>query len=431
MNNKIDTPLRGLRSFMILWSTQMLSALGSEMTRFALIIWSYQQEGSALTTALLSVCSYAPYVVMSIFAGALSDRWSKKAILLASDSVAAVCTVLVLLLLRADGLAIWHLYALNIISGLMNTVQQPAADLAVSLLVPKEQYQRVSGMRSFSNALVSLLAPALATAVLTLAGLQAVLMADLLTFAAAFCALLFFVRIPRLQTADGQQESVLRAAAAGLRYLKTNRGILDLIFFLAAINFVASIYQAALPAMLLSRPGGGEAALGILNAVTGGALLIGSVLASALPAPKSRVRVICNTLLLSMSTENFCLALGQSLPVWCVGAALGWLCIPVMNANLDVVLRSRIPIAMQGRVFSARNTLQFFTIPVGYLLGGILVDRVFEPFMARQSAQSFWTAVFGAEKGAGAALLFFVIAVLGVLVCIAFRKDPHIWALEK
>ena len=102
-----------------------------------------------------------------------------------------------------------------------------------------------------------------------------------------------------------------------------------------------------------------------------------------------------------------------------------------MNANLDVVLRSRIPIAMQGRVFSARNTLQFFTIPVGYLLGGILVDRVFEPFMARQSAQSFWTAVFGAEKGAGAALLFFVIAVLGVLICIAFRKDPHIWTLER
>ena len=80
MNNKIDTPLRGLRSFMILWSTQMLSALGSEMTRFALIIWSYQQEGSALSTALLSVCSYVPYVVMSIFAGALSDRWRKRAI---------------------------------------------------------------------------------------------------------------------------------------------------------------------------------------------------------------------------------------------------------------------------------------------------------------------------------------------------------------
>ena len=68
----------GMKPFFILWSTQALSALGSSMTSFGLIIWSYQQQGSALTTALLSVCSYAPYVLLSLFAGVLSDRWNKK-----------------------------------------------------------------------------------------------------------------------------------------------------------------------------------------------------------------------------------------------------------------------------------------------------------------------------------------------------------------
>lgn len=63
-----------LKSFLLLWSTQSLSTLGSSMTNFALVIWSYQDKGSALTTALLSVCSYAPYVLMSVFAGAFSDR---------------------------------------------------------------------------------------------------------------------------------------------------------------------------------------------------------------------------------------------------------------------------------------------------------------------------------------------------------------------
>ena len=71
------------------------------MTSYALIVWSYQQEGSALSTALLSICSYAPYVVMSIFAGALSDRWEqKKRTLLWCDSFAAATTVAVLLMLR-------------------------------------------------------------------------------------------------------------------------------------------------------------------------------------------------------------------------------------------------------------------------------------------------------------------------------------------
>jgi DHA3 family macrolide efflux protein-like MFS transporter len=149
-----------------------------------------------------------------------------------------------------------------------------------------------------------------------------------------------------------------------------------------------------------------------------------------MPAPKSRVRMICNTLLISMSTENFFLAFGRSVPVWFVGAVLGWISIPVMNANMDVLFRSYIPISMQGRVYSVRNTLQFFTIPIGYFLGGLLVDKVFEPYLASQPLGSFLTTVFGSGKGSGAALLFFIIGIIGVLTCLIFRKDPYIWKLE-
>lgn len=151
----------------------------------------------------------------------------------------------------------------------------------------------------------------------------------------------------------------MKAAISGLRYLADNRGILHLILFLVAINFTASIFEAAMPAMLLSKCGGSSNALGLVNAFSGIAMLAGSVAVSVMPAPKSRVRVICNTLLVSMSTENFLLALGSSVPVWCIGSILGWISIPVMNANMDVLFRSYIPITMQGRVYSARNTLQF------------------------------------------------------------------------
>ena len=117
---------------------------------------------------------------------------------------------------------------------------------------------------------------------------------------------------------------------------------------------MASTYDAVLPAMVLPRQRGGEAALGLVNACVGLAALAGSVLAAALPAPKNRVRAICLALLFSMSTE------------------------------------------MQGRVYACRNTLQFFTIPL--------------------------VSLFGAEKGSGAALLFAVIGVCGVLVCLVFGR---------
>lgn len=405
----VRTVIRELRGFLILWLTQSFSSLGSSMTNFALIVWSYQQQGSALTTALLSVCSYVPYVAMSIFAGALSDKWNKKATLLICDTAAAACTVAVLVLLQTGLLRIGHLYALNAVNGLMNTVQQPAADVTISLLTPKKHYQKVSGLRSLSSSLVSMLTPALATALLTLSGLPSVILFDLFTFAAAFVTLLCGIRIPAAAVDGGPRESVWQSAKGGLRYLRQNRGILHLMLFLAGINLIASLYNAALPAMLLSKEGGGQAALGIVESVSGIALLLGSAAASLLPPPKSRVRVICNSLLLAMSTENFFLALGGSVPVWAVGALLGWIGIPLMNANMDVLFRSTIPLAMQGRVYAARNTLQFFTIPVGYFLGGFLVDSVMEPFMASQATGSgLLPALFGRGKGSGAALLVFL-----------------------
>lgn len=428
--NTFKTTIKELKIFLILWSTQAFSTLGSSMTNFALVIWSYQEKGSALTTALLTVCSYAPYVLMSIFAGALSDRWNKKLTLLASDSFAALCTVGVLVLLKTGHLEVWHLYLLNGLNGLMNTIQQPASDVAVSLVTPPKYYQKVSGLRSFSYSCVSILTPAAATALLTLANIETVIMFDLITFSVAFLSLLLLVKIPDVVQDKKVKETLWQSAKSGLTYLKKHRGVLDLILFLAAINFTASIYESALPAMLLSKTSGGEGALGIVQAASGIAMLAGSLVVSLLPAPKSRVRVICNTLLLSMSTENFMLAFGTSLPMWCIGAILGWVGIPVMSANMDVLLRQYIPVTMQGRVYSARNTLQFFTIPLGYLVGGVLVDRVFEPFMVSRLPDSILVSLFGIGKGSGAAMLFMVIGFVGLLTCLIFRRSKYIWKLE-
>lgn len=80
--------IKEMSKFLLLWFTQMISGLGSAMTSYALVIWSYTQSGSALRTALLMVCSYAPYVICSIFAGALSDRWDKKKTMLICDTLA-------------------------------------------------------------------------------------------------------------------------------------------------------------------------------------------------------------------------------------------------------------------------------------------------------------------------------------------------------
>ena len=422
------TTLREMRTFLILWVTQAFSGLGSAVTSYALVVWSYTQEGSALVTALLMVSSYAPYVLCSIFAGALSDRWDKRKTMLVCDAMAALTTVCTLVLLKMDLLEVWHLYILNAVNGLMNTVQQPASEVATTALLPRKHYQKVGGLRYLSSSLNGILNPIIATAMLTLLGMDAVILFALFPFAVAFVVLLVFIRIPAQDKAAEEKEPLMQSVRAGLGFLREKRGILSLVFFLAAINFVASMYNATLPAMVLNQAD--ETALGVINSLTGATTLIGSLIASLLPQPKSRVRVVCWTLLLSMSTENFLLAFGRTLPIWCIGAFLGWIAIPLMSTNLDAIMRLSIPQEIQGRVFACRNSLQFFTIPVGYFLGGLLVDVLFEPLMSAQPTDGLLISIFGAGKGSGAAMCFALQAVMGVAVCLFFMRNKHIRAMQ-
>lgn len=385
------------------------------MTGFALTLWLYEKTGSALSTAALTICTYAPYVIMSIFAGAISDRYDKKKTMLVCDALAAFTTVLVFALYRTDTLSIWRLYAINAFSGLMNTIQQPASEVAYTLIVPKEQYQRTSGLQSLFRSLISIGNPLIASALYGIAGLDAVMAVDLISFGIAFLALLLLIQLPDIPAESTEDESMLMMAKEGLRFLKRNPLVLYVILFMAGVNLIASAFDAVLPALIIPRKGNGM--LGIVTSCSGIAMVLGSLIASVMPKPKDRVRTIYLTMLFSLGTENYLLAFSRSPVVWCIGQVLGWILVPVMSANQNVIMRNSIPVALQGRVYACRNTLQFFTIPIGLAMGGFMVDRICEPFMTAN--QSGWlTILFGSGKGAGASLMMFVLGVAGTVLCL-------------
>ena len=412
--------LLALKDFMILWSTQSVSQLGSSITAFALTLWLYEKTGSSLSTAALTICSYAPYVLMSIFAGALTDRFDKRKTMLICDLFAVICTISVFVLFRTDQLMVWHLYVLNGISGLMNTVQQPASEVAMTLIIPEKYYQKTSGLRSLSRSLISILNPLIATALYSFAGLSLVIAVDVGSFAVAFVALLFFIKIPEYRSQ--KREGVLSLAKEGLIFLKDNPLIMTLILFMSGVNFVASAFDATLPGYVLPNPRGGTTVLGIVTSCAGIAMIIGSLLVSILSKPKDRVKVIYLTMLFSLGTENFLLAFSREPVLWCIGQIVGWVLVPIMSANLDVILRTTIPMELQGRVYACRNTLQFFTIPIGLFWGGFMVDKVCEPFMIAFGDFSILRMLFGTGKGSGAALMMFVLGMCGTLICLITGK---------
>ena len=409
-----------LKNFLILWSTQSVSQLGSSITAFALTLWLYETTGSSLSTAALTICSYAPYVLMSIFAGALTDRFDKKKTMLVCDLFAVLCTIVVFGLFHTNQLMIWHLYALNIISGLMNTVQQPASEVAMTLIIPEAYYQKTSGLRSLSRSLISILNPLIATALYSFAGLNGVVAADVGSFIIAFTALQFFIQIP--ESKNARKESIFLLAKEGLGFLKNNPMIMTLLLFLSGINLISSAFDATVPGYVLPNPKGGQTILGIVTSCSGAAMMIGSLIVSVLPKPKDRVKIVYLTMLFSMGTENFILAFSREPILWCIGQIIGWLFVPVMSTNLEVILRGSIPVELQGRVYACRNTVQFFTIPIGLFLGGFMVDNICEPFMVKYGDLSILKMLFGTGKGSGAALMMFILGVSGSLICIIVGK---------
>ncbi len=412
----------GLKDFYMLWLTQSLSQLGSNITAFSLTLWLYEKTGSALSTAALAICTYLPYVVMSIVAGALTDRFNKKKTMLCCDLFAALCTVVVFILYRRDLLTGWHLYALNILSGLMNAIQQPASEVAYTVLTPKEQYQKTSALQYLSRSVISVGSTLVSSVLYGLAGLEGAVVTDLVTFILAFSVLLLFIRIPELSIEDDEHGSFIELAKEGILFLKENPLILNIMLFMSGVNLIASAFDAVLPALVIPNPRGGNSVLGIVTSCAGIAMVIGSAIATVMPKPKDRVKVIYLTMLFSLGTENFFLAFSRNPIVWCIGQVLGWILVPIMSANENTIMKNVIPVKLMGRVYACRNTFQFITIPLGLFLGGFLTDEFAEPFMAANVSNAFLTKLFGIGKGSGAALMMFVLGVAGIAVCLIFGR---------
>jgi len=409
-----------LKDFLLLWSTQSISQLGSSITAFALTLWLYEKTGSSLSTAALTICSYTPYVLMSIFAGALTDRFDKKKTMLVCDVLAVLCTIVIFGLFNTNRLMVLHLYVLNAVSGLMNTVQQPASEVAMTLIIPEKYYQKTSGLLSLSRSLISILNPLIATALYSFIGINGIIAVDIGSFIVAFITLQFFIEVPKNKSE--RKEKVLVLAKEGIGFLKDNPMIMTLILFMSGVNLVASAFDAVLPGYVLPNPKGGQAVLGIVTSCSGVAMLFGSFIVSVLPKPKDRVKVVYLTMFFSLGTENFLLAFSREPFIWCIGQIIGWILVPVMSANLDVILRRSIPVELQGRVYACRNTFQFFTIPIGLFFGGFMVDKVCEPFMAAYGHLSILKTSFGIGKGSGAALMMFLLGATGSLLCFITGK---------
>ena len=418
-----------MKKYFVFWFSQSVSQLGSTMTTFALTLWTYEKTHSAMSVSMMSFCYFVTYVLAGLFAGAYVDRHNKKAIMLFADSVSAIGTVAVLALTSVGAFQVRHIYAVNSLIGLMGAFQQPASAIVVRRLVPKEKIEKIGGMNSISDNLVSVLSPVLTSLLYSFAGLKLVLIFDLLTFLFAFTVLLFFIHVPEHR--ENSDRTFFSDMVSGFYFLRREKGLMKFMLVQAVVIFLTMLtYENVLSPMIIARSGS-NTALGIVSTSISVGGIIGGVIVTLKKRPKNLIKMIYMSACFSFLCGDCLMGTGRNVLVWCIAGLASGVPDSIIIAGQSILLYSFVPEKILGRVFAFRNTVQYSVIPVGLLLGGFLADSVFEPLMQTDCpVADFFAVLVGRGEGSGMAVMFLFTGVTGFLVSLLAYRDRDIRKLN-
>ncbi len=415
--------INGMDKFKLVWSGQFVSLIGTAMTKFALLIWAYEQTSKATTTAMFGFAAVLPFVLLSPVAGVLVDLFDRKKVMALADLGAGIVTAVVFILYSMGKLQVCHLYLAEAFTGACEAFQVPAYSSAITLLISKEQYTRANGLISLAHSSAQISAPILAGILMPAIGIWGIMAIDIISFLFAIAAL-FMVSMPNPefnchQTANNQPGCM--DLWFGLKYLWKHKGLFWLMQIFLVINFLAGLtYFGILPAMILARSANNQIILAYVQAALGAGGIVGSLIISIWGGPKRKVPALIIAGTCSFSLGDPLLAIGTTVSVWVIAAFLASFFIPFITAAQNVLWQSKVEPGIQGRVFSIRGMFQQASLMIGFLLGGYLADNVFEPVMRTSTAlNNIFKSLVGSGKGSGMALMFICTGILGALTCLS------------
>lgn len=424
-------PLRSMRAFLIIWLGELISLIGSGLTGFALGVWIFEQTGKALPFALTALFSQLPRMALAPLAGALADRWNRRLVMILADCGAALVTLFAAIMLFFFDLQIWHIYLISFLGSTFGAFQEPAYTASVTMLVPKEQLGRASGLMQASQAIESLITPLLAGFLFVAVDLPGIILIDFATFFVAIGALLL-VHIPqpeRIESDETGKNSVWRDIVYGWRYLVERPGLFWMLIYFALINFLLNAVAVLTAPMVLAFAA--VTALGVIQMVFGIGLLAGSVAMSVWGGPRRRMLGVYGAI--AVFGIGFIVA-GLRPQVWMVGLGIFILmfALPTGSGSSQAIWQTKVAPGVQGRVFAMRTFISRSMMPVGYLLGGWLADSVFNPLLAESgSLAGTWIGqVVGIGPGRGIGLMFILGGVLVIAVTALAYAYPRMRLVE-
>lgn len=418
-----------MRAFLIIWSGQLVSAIGSQMTLFALTIWTWKQTGSATALALIGFFALLSGAVVTPFLGAIVDRHHRKRLMLLSDTMIALAVSAVLFLNLTNTLQIWQLYAIATFIGPFAQLQGLAYQSSLSLIVPARHHTRVSSMGMMIFYGSQILSPAFAGVLYPVIGLTGIVLIDLVTFAIALLTLLA-VQIPQLHKEEGASVEQEQSFKVGIRYILSDRSLLALLIITCSFWFMHELADTLVNPLILARTNGNTAVLGSISSAVGIGGVIGAIALSVWGGSKRRVQGLAIGMI-GVGISRALFGVGRSPLIWLPSQFCSSLQFPLFGSSEQAIWLTRIQPNLQGRVFAVQGLSQQVAIALAMLIAGPLADYVFEPAMMPSGMLApVLSSIFGVGSGAGTAVLFELCAWCMILIGIGSYVVPALQDLD-
>lgn len=356
------TPLRTSRDFRLLWSGQLISTVGRQITVVAMPFQIFQTTRSPLAVGMLGLFQVVPLIGFSLVAGAVADAMDRRRLLLITNVSLAACSAILALAAHLGDPPLAFIYAIAFVAAALSAFDQPARSATVPNLVPRSQLAAAVALQ-FGMFQVALIAgPAVGGVVIARLGVASAYLIDAVTFAGAIVAVALIAPQPRSTT---HREPALAAIASGLRFARRQRAILG--GFAADLNAMVFGYPRALfPVLAATTFGAGPSGLGLLYSAPGAGALVAAVVATGWVGRMRRpgLAVILSVALWGAAIVGF----GLVSTLW-----LGLVLLAIAGAadSISAVCRSTMMQTLTPDEYRGRMSATYSMVVVG---GGYLGD---------------------------------------------------------
>lgn len=375
---KDDVPW--LKPFVLIYSGQVFSLLGSQLVQFALIWYLTVKTGSATVLAMASLVGMLPQVVLGPFVGTLVDRWNRRLTMIIADGVVAAATLLLAVLFAlGHDVSVGEIYGLLFVRALAGAFHGNAMAASTSLMVPVEHLTRVQGINQMLNGGLNIVAAPLGALLLDALPMQGILSIDVTTALLAITPLLF-IPVPQpdpVLTADGERRSFMQDFKQGLQYVFSWKGLLILSALAVLINFLLTPAFSLLPLLVKDHFGGGALQLGWIDAAFGIGVVLGGALLGVWGGFKRKMWTSMFGLAgLGLGVLILGIAPASFFNLALVGALLTGIMQTMTNGPIMAVMQSAVAPDMQARVFSLLSSAASVMSPLGLAVAGPLADHI-------------------------------------------------------